>query len=111
MQTLLLQLLTFGSSANAFGPLPPPPPPLQCIYNETYPMLLPSTIIPKHYHLHLKFPDPNDGNLDTSSPLQFEAVVTINVTVKVVRVQRACSNVFIARLGITLASVARLYLT
>eukprot|EP00729_Bicosta_minor_P007859 gene7859-32476_t len=46
-------------------------------------MLLPSTIIPKHYHLHLKFPDPNDGNLDTSSPLQFEAVVTINVTVKV----------------------------
>jgi len=52
-----------------------------CVQNTTYPSFLPSSLTPTHYNLHLTFPDPNDAVLDKTSPLQFTAIVSVNVTV------------------------------
>jgi hypothetical protein len=67
---LLCELLIHSASATAI-----------CVHNTTYPTLLPSTVTPTHYNLHLTFPDPNDAVIDVHSPLQFKATVSINITI------------------------------
>eukprot|EP00041_Stephanoeca_diplocostata_P021610 m.505868 g.505868 ORF g.505868 m.505868 type:complete len:1036 (+) comp21866_c0_seq1:194-3301(+) len=51
-----------------------------CVVNTTLPNLLPSSILPIHYDLHLTFPDPNEA-AKVDIPLKFTGTTRINVTV------------------------------
>jgi hypothetical protein len=60
-------LLFFAPGSGAFD----------CVQNHTG--FLPAAIVPKHYHLNLSFPDPNDGT--ANGPLAYSGSVEITAAV------------------------------
>jgi hypothetical protein len=55
---------------------------LDCIKNISSPGHLPASVIPKHYHLNLSFPDPNSAS-NTDRPLAYAGIVEISADVAI----------------------------